>query len=249
MEQIRTDIMGMPIRIVIARDDVPESVFTDVFNTLEEIDERFSTYKTTSEIEKINRHELSEDEWSVDMKAVFALAEQTKKDTHGFFDIQTPQGTIDPSGVVKGWAIQTVFDQLLHNGEEHVLVDIAGDVATHGKNEQGEEWAIGITNPFNSKEIVKIVYPRGKGVATSGRYARGAHIYNPLTGEPASGTLESVTIVAPTILQADLLATAVFAMGEQGLRYAEQTEGVEAYAIRSDRTSVMTSGFSALTAP
>jgi FAD:protein FMN transferase len=247
MEKIRTDIMGMPIRIVIAREGVDETVFDEAFTSLTEIDERFSTYKTTSEIEKINRRELPGQEWSHDMKEVFAIAEKTNKDTNGFFNIHTPQGTIDPSGVVKGWAIQKVFDLLLSKGEENILIDIAGDVATHGTNEKGEEWAIGVKNPFNGEEVVKIVYPRGKGVATSGSYARGAHIYNPHRGESVSGTLESVTVVAPTILEADLLATAVFAMGEEGLLYAEQKEGVEAYAIRSDRTSVMTSGFSKLT--
>lgn len=246
MEHIRTDIMGMPIRIVIAHHGVHENIFNEAFALLEEIDERFSTYKNTSEISRINTGQVSESEWSEDMKEVCELAEKTKKDTNGFFDIRTPDGFLDPSGVVKGWAIQKVFDLLLSKGEENILVDVAGDVATHGRNEKGEEWAIGIKNPFNTEEVVKIVYPRGKGVATSGTYARGAHIYNPHTGESASGTLESVTVVAPTILEADLLATAVFAMGEDGLLYAEQTEGVEAYAIRPDRTSVMTAGFSLL---
>ena len=239
--------MGMPIRIVIAREGVDETLFDEVFTYLTEIDERFSTYKPTSEIEQINRHELREQDWSDDMKEVFEIAEKTKRDTNGFFSIHTPEGRIDPSGVVKGWAIQNVFDLLLSKGEENILVDIAGDVATSGTNEKGEEWAIGITNPFNTDEVVKIVYPHGKGVATSGRYARGAHIYNPHTGASVSGTLESVTVVASTILEADLLATAVFAMGEEGLLYAEQKEGIEAYAIRSDKTSVMTSGFSKLT--
>jgi FAD:protein FMN transferase len=247
MEHIRTDIMGMPIRIVIARDEVDEGIFTEAFTRLEEIDERFSTYKETSEISRINRGEVLEGQWSADMKDVFALAEKTKKETDGFFDIRTPEGTIDPSGVVKGWAIQTVFGSLLTKGEVNILVDIAGDVATHGVNENGEDWAIGIKNPFNTEEIVKIVYPKGRGVATSGQYERGAHIYNPISKEEASSTLESVTVVAPTILEADLLATATFAMGEQGLTYVQKISGVEVYAIRKDRTSVMTPGFSALT--
>lgn len=243
MEKIRPDIMGMPIRIVIARNEVDESIFNEAFSLLHQIDERFSTYKDTSEISRINRGGILESDWSKDMKEVFDLGEKTKKETNGFFDIRTPKGTIDPSGVVKGWAIQKAFDLLLAKGEANILVDIAGDVATHGVNEKGKEWALGIKNPFNTDEVVKIVYPKGRGVATSGQYERGAHIYNPISGEEAASTLESVTVVAPTILEADLLATALFAMGEQGLTYAQKRDGVAVYAIRKDRTSVMTPGF------
>ncbi len=239
----------MPVRIVIARDGVDESLFDDVFAVLTDIDERFSTYKNTSEISRINSGDILEQDWSEDMKEIFVIAEETKKETNGFFDIQKPDGMIDPSGVVKGWAIQKVFDMLLTKGEVNILVDIAGDVASHGVNANGEEWALGIKNPFNTEEIVKIVYPKGKGVATSGQYERGAHIYNPRTGTEASSTLESVTVIAATILEADLLATALFAMGEQGLSYAQKRSGVEVYAIRKDRTSLMTPGFSELTTP
>ncbi len=249
MEHIRTDIMGMPVRIVIARDDVDESVFAEAFTKLIAIDERFSTYKETSEISRINRGEVPESRWSEEMKEVFALAEETKKETGGFFNIETLSGIIDPSGVVKGWAIQKVFDLLLSRGETNILVDIAGDVATNGVNEEGKSWAIGIKNPFNTEEVIKILYPKGKGVATSGQYERGAHIYNPISGREASSTLESVTVIAPTILEADLLATTVFAMGEEGLTYAQQKEGVEVYAVRKDRTSLMTPGVAHLTTP
>lgn len=247
MEQLRTDIMGMPIRLRIVGEEVSEALFEKAFSLLEDIDERFSTYKETSEISKINRDEIAEGAWSIDMEEVFEIAEVTKEETGGYFDIEKPDGTIDPSGVVKGWAIQKVYEFLIEEGVENFLIDIAGDIATHGVNEKGESWALGIKNPLNETEVIKIVYPKGAGMATSGTYARGAHIYNPHIPSDPLDTFISLTVVAPTILLADLLATSAFAMGAKGMEYLQELDGVEGYAVRKDGTATMTTGFNALT--
>lgn len=246
MERIRTDIMGMPIRVVVCgvTDETP---FNKVFSLLESIDERFSTYKDTSEISRINRGEVSGVDYSQEMQEVLALAEQTRTQTDGYFDVHAPTGAIDPSGVVKGWALQKGVDVLVRNGQTDFLIDIAGDVATRGMNEKGEPWSVGIRNPFNRSEIVKVIYPRGRGVATSGLYERGAHIYNPHDTKDSLSNLASITVVAPTILEADLLATASFAMGEQGIEFLERTPNVEGYAIHAKGVATMTSGFTSLT--
>lgn len=246
MERIRTDIMGMPIRVVVCGEP-PESLFDEAFSHLASVDEQFSTYKKTSEISRINRGEISEAEYSQEMQEVLALAEQTRKQTDGYFNVHTPTGTIDTSGVVKGWAIQKVVEELERKGQHDFLIDIAGDVATSGMNEVGQPWSLGIRNPFNTKEIVKVVYPKGKGVATSGTYERGAHIYNPHKAGDTLNHLASITVVAPTILEADLLATASFAMGHEGIVFLENTADVEGYAIDSLGIATMTSGFTSLT--
>src|SRR4029078_6334683 len=103
MRQARL-IMGMPIRVEIIGIQVGPGIFKKVFDYFNYIDEKFSTYKPGSEISQINRGEKDGDEYSDDAKTVFALAQETKKQTHGYFDISR-NGKIDPSGLVKGWAI------------------------------------------------------------------------------------------------------------------------------------------------
>ena len=96
---------------------------------------------------------------------------------------------------------------------------------------------------------VKVVYPHGKGVATSGSYIRGAHIYNPHAPKQALEDIVSITVVGPDVLAADLAATAAFAMGKQGMAFIEQLPELEGYAIDRSVVATMTSGFSDYTAP
>jgi FAD:protein FMN transferase len=243
------DIMGMPVRLEIVDETITVAPFEEVFARLRAIDECFSTYKPNSEISRFNRGELSHDELSGDVLEIFDLAEQTALATDGYFSITTPDGMCDPSGIVKGWAIQKVADLLVAQGFANFYVEIAGDIQTLGTNALGLPWGIGIKNPYALQEIVKVVYPRGAGVATSGSYERGTHIYNPHTGEPVE-SYDSLTIIGPNIFEADRFATAVFAMGGiEGLGWVEAHEGLEAYAIMKDQLAYFTSGFETYTQP
>jgi thiamine biosynthesis lipoprotein len=239
-------IMGMPIEIEIVGENV-KSALEAAFAYLVAVDERFSTYKKESEISQINRGELTLDAASADMKEVFALGEKTKKETNGYFDIRQPNGLIDPSGVVKGWAIQNTAALILKAGYENYFVNAGGDIAMSGKNAEGEEWSVGIRNPFNIDEIVKVVYPRGHGIATSGSYIRGDHIYNPHRPKEKIRDIVSITVIGPDVLAADLYATAAFAMGKDGIAFIENLPGFEGYAIDAKGIATMTSGFAAYT--
>src|SRR5260370_21756488 len=104
MKQTRL-LMGMPITVEIVDAMVAQDDLDQVFAYLVSVDETFSTYKETSEISQINRGELPVAHSSEQMQTILALSEQTKKDTYGYFDIQC-DGRYDPSGIVKGWAVQ-----------------------------------------------------------------------------------------------------------------------------------------------
>ena len=242
--------MGMPIEIEIIGEGA-ENALAAAFAYLVAVDERFSTYKDTSEISCINkeRHSniLKNVGMSEEMKEVFAIAEETKKKTNGYFDIRRPDGSIDPSGVVKGWAIQNAAKLIRDAGYENYFVNAGGDIAMHGKNSEGKEWSVGIRNPFNINEIVKVVYPRGKGIATSGSYIRGDHIYNPKNPEGKLRDIVSITVIGPDVLASDLMATAAFAMGKDGISFIESLPGFEGYAIDAHGTATFTSGFAAYT--
>ncbi len=169
--------------------------------------------------------------------------------SRGYFDIHRPDGSIDPSGLVKGWAIRRVADQLRGIGYRNFFVDAGGDIQTSGRDASGAEWSAGIQNPFDIGGMVKVVYPRGGAVATSGSYVRGDHIYDPHhPGQPITDIV-SLTVVGPDIYAADLLATIAFAMGQDGIFFIEQTPGVEGFVISSDGIGTETSQFERYTTP
>ena len=236
-------IMGMHITVEIVDPQVTSKIFEEIFSYFTAVDRRFSTYKNDSEIMQINRGEISKINYSSEMQEIFTLSEKTKQETFGYFDIKKPDGTLDPSGVVKGWAIKNAAKILLKKGYKNFYIDAGGDVQSYGLNQEGKEWIIGIRSPFNVKDIIKVVRVRGQGVATSGSYIRGQHIYNPHMLEKKLLDVVSLTVIGSDILEADRFATAAFAMGKEGINFIEQLPGFEGYAIDSAGMATFTSNF------
>jgi len=234
--------MGMPITIEVIETQASESIFDEVYAYFEYVDKKFSRYKEDSEISRINRHELSIHEASKDMQEVFALSEKTTQETEGFFDIRH-ESQYDPSGLVKGWTILRAANILREAGFENFYVEAGGDIQAHGFNEAGAEWCVGIRNPFNSTEIVKAVGISNQGMATSGTYVRGQHIYNPHRISQPITDIMSITVIGPDIYEADRFATAAFAMGRAGIYFIERLEGFEGYMIDEDKIATYTTGF------
>src|SRR5579862_7542675 len=115
-------LMGMPITIEITDATAIQNDLDLIFTYFTSIDERFSTYKESSEISQINRRELLPADYSADMRTILALSEQTKRETEGYFDIHH-NGLLDPSGLVKGWAIQNAAQILKEQGFQHFYID------------------------------------------------------------------------------------------------------------------------------
>lgn len=240
MKQTRL-LMGMPITIEVVDPIVSSDDLEKVFAYFISVDETFSTYKATSEISKINRGELPTAEYSEDMKAILALSEQTKKDTYGYFDIEH-DGLYDPSGIVKGWAIQNAADRLKAGGFRNFYIDAGGDISVAG-NKDGNRWRIGIRNPFNRSENVKVLALTDRGIATSGTAIRGQHVYDPYNPNMPLLDIVSITVIGPNIYEADRFATAAFAMGKRGIQFIEKLAGFEGYMIDAHARATFTSGF------
>jgi len=241
-------IMGMPITVDVVGADAPRAI-EGVFGYFTSVDYRFSPYRSDSELSAMNRGEVAGDALSEDMQEVLALAELTRHETQGFFDIRRPDGRVDPSGLVKGWAIRKAA-RLLDDGDtRNYMIEAGGDIQCRGHNESGARWRVGIRSPFNDSEIVKVLMPGDCGVATSGLYVRGAHIYNPRSGSCVDTAVASLTVVGPDIYEADRFATAAFAMGHEGIGFIEEAHGLEGYAIAANGIATMTSGFSRIVAP
>jgi thiamine biosynthesis lipoprotein len=234
-------IMGMPITVEVA-DQVSDQSIERVFSYFTQIDERFSTYKPDSEISQVNAG-LPQAEWSPDMRHVLDLCEQTRTQTRGYFNI-SHNGKLDPSGLVKGWAIHNAAKLLQEQGLRNFYIEAGGDIQVHGRDGREQPWDIGIRNPFNAREIVKVVQIDGEGaVATSGTYVRGEHIYNPLGNSDEATRVKSLSVVGPNIYEADRFATAAFAMDEAGIGFIEELPGFEGYMIDEQRIATYTSGF------
>ena len=235
------NIMGMSVVIEIIDSNATVEVFDEVFNYLISVDERFSTYKKTSEITLFNEGKIAKKDLSSEMKEVLELSEKTKIETDGFFDI-VYDGKIDPSGLVKGLAIYNASELLRKKGFKNFYVEIAGDIEMRGLNNEGKKWAIGIRNPFNKMENVKVVYLSDRGIATSGNYERGKHIYNPKEKKQAD-EIASLTVIGPNVYEADRFATACFAMGIDGINFIEKLSGFEGYMITHNGIATFTSNF------
>ncbi|WP_246685991.1 FAD:protein FMN transferase [Mesorhizobium sp. B2-4-6] len=239
--------MGMPVTVDVG--SAVGFVVESVFDYFRQIDRRFSTYRTDSEISAINRGDVPVRDWSGEMMEVLALAERTRSETNGYFDIRKADGSLDPSGIVKGWAIRNAADIVGKAGIGNFFIEAGGDIQSCGRNASGGDWSVGIRNPFNTDEIIKVIYPRGRGVATSGTYARGQHIYNPHEPSGAIIDIVSLTVVGFDVLEADRFATAAFAMGRDGILFIEQTPGLEGYAVDINGRATPTSGFGDLCEP
>jgi thiamine biosynthesis lipoprotein len=236
--------MGMPARVELlgAHDQKPIDA---IFNLWSAIDDRFSTYKGSSEISRINRKEVGKTQYSDEMREILSLADKTSAETQGYFNIERPDGLIDPSGLVKGWAIQKGAELAEKLGFNSYYLEIGGDIQTSGHDKNGQEWTIGIRNPFNHGEVIKVLYPHGAGVATSGTAARGRHIYNPHDPKSPLTDIASITVIGPNIYEADRFATAAFAMGKGGVLFINSLAGFEAYAVDRDGIATMTAGIDA----
>ncbi|WP_292560386.1 FAD:protein FMN transferase [Mesorhizobium sp.] len=236
-------MMGMPITVDLG--GASGDLVANVFDYFDDVDRRFSTYRADSEISAINRGDIPVRDWSCQMIHVMRIAEQTRRETAGYFDIHRPDGALDPSGIVKGWAIRNAAEIVRRADVGDFFIEAGGDIQSCGRNASGRDWSVGIRNPFHTDEIVKVVYPRGHGVATSGTYARGQHIYNPRAAHDPISDIVSLTVIGSDVLEADRFATAAFAMGRDGILFIEQTPGLEGYLIDSNCRATPTSGFGA----
>jgi FAD:protein FMN transferase len=204
-------IMGTAVTVEIRDRVVPRRALERAFDWLRWVDRTFSTYDADSEISRINAGQLGLADAHPLVGRVLARCEVLRAGTDGYFDASAPlRGGVDPSGLVKGWAVDVAFDGLRRAGVGRLCIEAGGDVRV-----AGGPWRIGIRNPRRRERLAAVVVLGSGAVATSGAYERGPHVVNPHTGRPPVGTL-SVTMIDRTLAQADAHATAAFAMGPRG---------------------------------
>ena len=245
------DVMGMAISIDIRQPLPAPGALDEVITWLHHVDATFSTYKYDSEVSRFGRGELSIGELSRETEEVLLRCIELTEITKGTFDafaVPTPSGgMLDPSGYVKGWAVECAAAMLESAGARNFCINAGGDIALRGSASDSRGWRVGIRHPDLAFQQATVVTLEGTvAVATSATYERGAHIIDPRTGEATTG-LASATVIGPDLGTADAYATALFVMGVDGLDWIEDQPGYDAYIITHDQTTHRTTGFPAST--
>jgi FAD:protein FMN transferase len=207
------------------------------------VDATFSPYRDDSDVSRFGRGSLALADCAPELAQVLSACADVSTLSGGYFTT-TPGGRFDPSGYVKGWAIERAADMLTDSGSAEHSVNGGGDIQCVGDRGAGRPWRVGIADPLRPGSLALVVSGRDFAVATSGLAERGPHIVNPHTGRPAAG-LASVTVVGARLAAADAYATAAFAMGPAARDWLETVDGYEAFAITSGGAAWQTSGFRA----
>ncbi|MFJ9949760.1 FAD:protein FMN transferase [Kitasatospora sp. NPDC091207] len=232
--------MGTVFSIVV-RDPGPDTprVLGGITDRLHRIDALFSTYRADSDISRLGRGEVGLDDCDPEVRAVRAACREVARETDGYFT-DRPGGRLDPSGWVKGWAVEEAARILRAAGSRQFCVSGGGDVQT-----SGGPWRIGVAHPLRAGRLAAVLGGSGLAVATSGTAERGPHILDPHTGRPATGLASLTLVTGPGtgIARTDAWTTAAFAMGpDRALAWAARRPDVEALAVLPDGTKRWTDG-------
>ena len=235
--------MGMPISLALRgrhTDDVDAHRAWDAaLGSLREADRVFSTYRADSFVSRLAREEIVVADCPPEVAEVLALGEQARIESGGAFDVRRPSadGTevLDPSGVVKGWAVQRASAALLVL-ETDFCLSAGGDMVCHVATDSSPAWRVGIEDPHDPTRVLAVVPVRDGAVATSGLTHRGAHIVDARTGEVPRGPA-SVTVVAHDLVTADVDATAAFALGAEAWSWLSGRPGRTGLVVEEDGTS------------
>ena len=240
--QVRVEpVMGTTVSIDVREPGVDPAALDAAIAWFHDVDRRFSPYRADSEVSRVGAGQLALSDAASDVRGMFTLADELRDLTGGYFDPRghRADGRPDPTGVVKGWAVDEALLALRLAGARNVQVVAGGDLVVAGEPEPGRAWRIGIRHPDRADRVARVLEVRDLAVATSGLYERGGHIVDPHTGSVAEG-LRSLTVVGPRLAIADAFATAAFAMGEPGIAWVGRQPGFGAVGITADDRVVWT---------
>ncbi len=239
-------VMGTTVSIQVRPPLVATTVLDAVVEQLRDIDARFSPYRAGSEISRLARGEIDLEACSPDVRHVLAACDHLSTVTDGAFDARSHRadGRLDPSGYVKGWAIEEAAWLIDSAGGRNYWINAGGDIVARGEAAPGRPWRVGVQHPDRRDRVAAVLAVRDRAVATSGAYQRGDHIADPRDGR-APSAFRSVTIVGPGLAFSDAYATAVYVMGLDGLDWLAARPGYAAYVITADDRARWTAGMDA----
>ncbi len=218
--EVMGTVVSLALRGRYADGPEAEAAWAEVVASLRHVDAVFSTYRPDSVVNRWGRGELPLLDAPPELTEVLALADVAREASGGAFDIEAVRsphgGGPDPSGVVKGWAVQRASLALERLAATDYCLSAGGDMVCRTRVPGAPAWRIGIEDPADPRRVVAVLPVANGAVATSGTARRGAHIHDPRTGTAPDG-LRQVTVVASDLVAADVEATTAFVLGEQGV--------------------------------
>jgi thiamine biosynthesis lipoprotein len=221
-------MMGMPISLALrgrhAQTSAGRQAWREALATLTAADCTFSTYKQDSAISRLNRGEVDLYECPPEVVEVLEIAEQATTESDGAFDVWLSDRDgvlrLDPSGIVKGWAVERAVRAFDGLEETDVCLSAGGDMVCRTRAPGSQGWRIGIENPHDTAAILAVAPIRDGAVATSGTVHRGRHIVDPRTATTPDH-FASLTVVGDNLTWVDIDATAAFVMGSAAVAWLE----------------------------
>jgi|SRR5450755_518151 len=207
---------------------------------LHRADRIFSTWDPQSPVSRLRRGAATLRDLPAEVAQVLDLCEEARRTSGGWFDPWSLPGGVDPTGLVKGWAVDQALAILRQAGMPAAMVNGGGDIAVFGAPEPGQKWRIGIRHPWRADALAAVVDVTAA-IATSGSYERGQHLVSPFTGRPSSQAA-SATVTGPSLAFADALATALAVGGDAVLAMLAGLDGYDGYLIRPDGSEADTGG-------
>lgn len=227
-------IMGLPVSIHVRGHDAAgggiEERVAAVFAELRRVDRVLSPYRDDSDLSRWERRELPVAEADPMLAEVIRLGDEARERTDGWFDprgLPDPHGRgtrYDPSGLVKGWAVENAAAHLTGLPGHGWCLNAGGDILVHAAQDQ-PPWRVGIEHPTDPSRVMRVVEVRDGAVATSGSTHRGAHLVDPHRRRPATAC-RAVTVLGPTLLWADVYATAAAARGTAAVSWLNGYEAL-----------------------
>jgi thiamine biosynthesis lipoprotein len=249
--QIMTLPISVHVRGPLAGSESVAALVSDLYEALRADEEMFSIWRPDSPVSRIWDGRDSLRDAPPRIRRVAALCELAGQRTGGAFSgwLPGPDGRVrfQPTGLVKGWAVQQAFTMFVRRlgelGRHDALVNAGGDIAVHCERTDTPDWTIAIEDPRDRNRVLRTLKLRTGAVATSGTAARGHHITVPATGVPADG-LWSATIIGPELTWADVYATAAFVKGPRALAWIATLHGHAGILVgRDGRVSTVRNSF------
>ncbi len=195
--------------------------------TLTRHDEIFSTYKPDSPIIRIQKGELPEKGTLEEIDEVSDLCQIAKSLSGGWFDPWAGPYGFDPTGLVKGWSVQKVARLIFSYNPKAVIVNGGGDISCLGEPPPSR-WQFAVAHPWRKDAAAAVVEVKDT-VATSGRYERGEHFFDPIGFQGTKAI--SATVLGPDLALADALATGLAVGGEEAFEILSRIKDYGFYLI------------------
>ena len=232
------ELMGTVASIAVPERSVHQEAVEAAFARLHDIDARFSPYIPESEISRIGRGDLQIGDAHPEVATVLQACEALRVESDGRFSAWgfRTDGRLDPSGYVKGWAIDEAAAVLHEGGLTSFVLSVGGDLYAAGAPDAASPargWGVGVVDPADAAAIVAPLSVRDRAVATSGLAERGAHIIDARSGAAAI-TWRSLTVVHPSAARADAAATIGILMGDDALAWIDRDPAAAALGVYHD---------------